>query len=83
MLLFENVPATTPAIQQLIRELILTLPQLRVRQVPTRREDMRYFEYIQTKEYKELLRGIFVELARVSQKEQTCSYNTDMKGKRY
>jgi hypothetical protein len=64
MLLFEDLPTTTPAAQQLAREVTLLLPQLPVTQV-AKHKDVKLFEYQQTEECKQLPRSLFSALARV------------------
>ncbi|KAF1971110.1 hypothetical protein BU23DRAFT_556139 [Bimuria novae-zelandiae CBS 107.79] len=71
MLLFEVLPTTTPASQQLARELASLLPQLAVIQVTTKHKDMKLFEYKQTEKYKEVPRSLFNELAQANNLKHT------------
>lgn len=64
MSLFEVLP-TTPAVQQLTRELASLLPQLDVTQVTTEHEGMRLHQYQQTEKCKELHHTLLKELAQV------------------
>ena len=82
MPLFEVLPTTTPAVQQLTRELASLLPQLAVTQVTTEHEGMRLYQYQQTEKCKELHRALFKELAQVCiRRKAALATNTNAKGK--